>query len=269
MREERGWDELKQATADQRGYRVTSYTRLKSGGFAPTGPIDFMNEATAAPVEVPDDELPGGRESGIFLHDVLEHIPLETARTATDFDAWSSMPEVQALFLRAIRRHGREARHLTSSQRQVYRAITTRLEIAGHAVGRIADAERDVREMSFLYPVAGPRNGDVRAFVKGFIDLVFERDGRTYVVDWKSDVLSDYGAASLARHVAEHYSVQGQLYSIALARMLGARDDSEHERRFGGLIFWFLRGGQCHVERPGFAQIAERERELCSIEVAR
>jgi exodeoxyribonuclease V beta subunit len=85
--------------------------------------------------------------------------------------------------------------------------------------------------------------------VKGFIDLVFERDGRFFLVDWKSNRLgSDTSAyshpalqAAMARH---HYTLQYHLYTVALHRYLrlrlGARYD--YAQHFGGIFYLFLRG---------------------------
>ncbi len=262
----------------RRGFAVTSYTRMKTSysgrasasatregrvadatrdALGPIEAIDFMAEPQPA-VELGEDELTGGRESGIFLHDVLEHVPLAIE---DDLESWRRRPEVEAVFSRAMRRHGRDARQRAASEALVYRALTSPLEIAGTRIDRIASAERAVREMEFLYPV-----GD-HAFVKGFIDLVFEWRGRTYVVDWKSDVLADYSPAALARHVAEHYEIQGKLYSIALSRLLAARNPAEHDQRFGGIVYSFLRGGSCHSERPDHAEIARREAELFGMEI--
>ena len=64
--------------------------------------------------------------------------------------------------------------------------------------------------------------------LKGFIDLVFEFQGRFYVVDWKSNLLGnrieDYSAAALADEIRRrHYYFQYQLYTVALDRYLRLR----------------------------------------------
>jgi len=115
--------------------------------------------------------------------------------------------------------------------------------------------------VDFLFPLACGE-GTERALVRGAIDLVFEHGGRIYWLDWKSDACGDYGAGALATHVAAHYALQAQIYSLALARMLGIADPADHEARFGGLIYMFLRGAAAHVERPGFAELAERAQAL-------
>ncbi|HEX6024890.1 MAG TPA: hypothetical protein VFZ00_23065, partial [Solirubrobacter sp.] len=57
------------------------------------------------------------------------------------------------------------------------------------------------------------------------------------------------------------------IYSLALARMLGIADRADHEARFGGLVYLFLRGAASHVERPGHDDLVRIERELGAREV--
>ena len=78
--------------------------------------------------------------------------------------------------------------------------------------------------------------------VKGFIDYLFEHDGRVYVCDWKSDSLPGWEPAGLAARCERDYAVQAQLYTLAAARLLGLRDAAAFERRFGGVLYCFLRG---------------------------
>jgi len=84
--------------------------------------------------------------------------------------------------------------------------------------------------------------------LKGFIDLVFEFQGRFYLVDWKSNLLGsrieDYSAAALAAEIRRrHYYFQYQLYTIALDRYLQLRVPGyRYEQHFGGVYYLFLRG---------------------------
>ena len=84
--------------------------------------------------------------------------------------------------------------------------------------------------------------------LKGFIDLVFRRDGRYYLLDYKSNWLGDsaqaYTPEAMARAMQAHrYDLQYQLYSLALHRYLRHRlADYDYDRHFGGVIYLFLRG---------------------------
>ncbi|MEJ8849486.1 exodeoxyribonuclease V subunit beta [Variovorax rhizosphaerae] len=101
----------------------------------------------------------------------------------------------------------------------------------------------------------------VNGMLKGFIDLVFEHEGRYYVADYKSNWLgprdADYTPAALRHAVLHHrYELQYVLYIFALHRLLRSRlPDYDYERHVGGAVYIFLRGhaapGQgLHYERP-------------------
>jgi exodeoxyribonuclease V beta subunit len=84
--------------------------------------------------------------------------------------------------------------------------------------------------------------------LKGFIDLVFEHQGKYYVLDWKSNHLGDdvsyYHGQALSGAMADHrYDLQYQIYALALHRFLRSRiDNYDYEQHFGGVYYLFLRG---------------------------
>ena len=88
----------------------------------------------------------------------------------------------------------------------------------------------------------------VQGMLKGFIDLVFEYQGKYYIVDYKSNWLGysaeDYGSKALERVMCEHrYELQYQLYSLALHRFLKKRlPNYQYQTHFGGIYYLFLRG---------------------------
>jgi exodeoxyribonuclease V beta subunit len=88
----------------------------------------------------------------------------------------------------------------------------------------------------------------VQGMLKGFIDLVFEHQGKYYVLDWKSnhlgDDVADYHQTALQQAMLDHrYDMQYQIYSLALHRFLRQRlPDYQFEEHFGGVYYLFLRG---------------------------
>ena len=89
----------------------------------------------------------------------------------------------------------------------------------------------------------------LHGMLKGFTDLVFEHEGRYWVLDYKSNALGGGDAAyhkqALAAGMAEHrYDIQGALYMLALHRLLQSRMGGQYDpaRQLGGAIFMFLRG---------------------------
>ncbi len=94
------------------------------------------------------------------------------------------------------------------------------------------------------------RANQLNGMLKGFIDLVFEHQGRYYLLDWKSNWLgpddSAYTPEIMTAAVLEHrYDLQYTLYLLALHRLLRARlPGYDYERHIGGAIYVFLRGTQ-------------------------
>ncbi len=88
----------------------------------------------------------------------------------------------------------------------------------------------------------------LRGLMKGFVDLVVRRDGRYYILDYKSnhlgDRLDDYGPEGMARAMAQHgYHLQYLIYTVALHRYLRTRlPGYDPERHLGGVRYLFLRG---------------------------
>jgi exodeoxyribonuclease V beta subunit len=102
-----------------------------------------------------------------------------------------------------------------------------------------------------LGPVARPvlPERQLHGMLKGFTDLVFEHEGRYWVLDYKSNALGPgdaaYTQAAMAAGMAEHrYDIQGAIYMLAVHRLLRARlgDNYRPERQLGGAVFLFLRG---------------------------
>jgi exodeoxyribonuclease V beta subunit len=97
----------------------------------------------------------------------------------------------------------------------------------------------------------------------GFADLVFEHDGRYWVLDYKSNQLGPDGRAyspeALDAAMLHHrYDVQAALYLLALHRLLRARLGEAYrpEAQLGGALYLFLRGidgptrGTVHLPPP-------------------
>ena len=104
---------------------------------------------------------------------------------------------------------------------------------------------------SLLDKVARPALPERRlhGMLKGFADLVFEYQGRYWVLDYKSNALGAnddaYSRAAMAAGMAAHrYDVQGAIYMLALHRLLRSRLGEHYDpaRQLGGALFLFLRG---------------------------
>jgi exodeoxyribonuclease V beta subunit len=212
-------------------------------------------------------ELPPGARTGELLHAILEHADFQRRDPAT----------LGARVRDATKRFGFDARWEPVLVQALAEALETPL--AGPGSFALADVapERRLNELQFLLPVEasfdkvrlarcfarharGSYPDDYPArierlgfaalegFLGGFIDLVFEHDGRFWVVDYKSNFLGTraehYHPSLLPRVMSlHHYYLQYHLYVLAVHRYLAARlPGYRYERDFGGVLYLFLRG---------------------------
>ena len=84
----------------------------------------------------------------------------------------------------------------------------------------------------------------LHGLLTGFMDVVFQHEGRYYVLDYKSNKLPGYAPADLAQSLLAHrYDVQFSLYLLALHRLLQARlPGYDYETHMGGAVYLFARG---------------------------
>jgi exodeoxyribonuclease V beta subunit len=233
-------------------FRTDSYTSLKNDA-APWDltPADFK---TDLPPLIESDDLPGGSDVGIFLHEVIEQLDFASLTTPIDLDSWRRLDSVSHLFRESMDRHQvRDPHWFDRGTAIVFRTLTSPIALpARRTIPALAGCS-STREMEFLFPLpeaAHPALGSAiagswiaeRGYLKGFIDFVFEHDGLIYFADWKSDLLSAYDAATMSDHVARNYELQARIYSVGVIRLLRIRSEAEYRRRFGGLLYVFLRG---------------------------
>jgi exodeoxyribonuclease V beta subunit len=267
--------------ASRAGPIATSYTRMKAerqSAFASVPAPSRVYHAATPEAEALPTTLRGARGSGVFLHEILERVPITSFSQSRDFDGWRGRPDVAALVSEAMAAHRVAPAQRDHAERLVWVAYTTPIGLPGGGrVDRISGALRVVREMRYVFPLRDaerpgereerPPAGRPNAYVRGSLDLVFEHRGLAYFVDWKSDTLASYAAADLGPHVAEHYREQLELYALALVRLLGVRTEGEYLERFGGLLYCFLRGldgDGCGLwsARPSWAEILNWSEDL-------
>jgi exodeoxyribonuclease V beta subunit len=97
-------------------------------------------------------------------------------------------------------------------------------------------------------------------FLQGFIDLIFEHEGRWFIADYKSNQLSGYDEANLEEAMLSHkYLLQARLYALALHRHLQVHlQHYDFEQHFGGVVYLFVRAFPNRgvwSERPTLAAI--------------
>ncbi len=102
----------------------------------------------------------------------------------------------------------------------------------------------------FPFPFISPRLSfdPVKGFLRGFMDLVFQHEGRYYLIDWKSNHLGnsvdDYSHDALLKSmIRDSYILQYHLYTVALHQYLKNRlEGYSYDKHFGGIFYVYLRG---------------------------
>ncbi|MDP1563797.1 MAG: exodeoxyribonuclease V subunit beta [Pirellulaceae bacterium] len=115
----------------------------------------------------------------------------------------------------------------------------------------------------------------LNGLLKGFVDLVFEYQGRYYIADWKSNDLGsrseDYHLDALQRAICDkRYDMQYSLYLVALHRHLRQRlANYDYDQHIGGAAYVFLRGLDnpstrgVYFERPPWELIDALDQLFC------
>ncbi len=282
---------------DHAGFVLTSYSRLKSRGGGYVAPLaedvddalDRMDLVEPALLETEDAaiELPGGPSMGVFLHGVLEDLSFRTLREAVDLESWGGRPEVERTFAHHANREKIDAEHMVAAKSLIFGSMRRPVH-EGPVVlpGGFASLDAVVKEMSFHFPVPEPWHPRLRTsadaaapgmsyrigrgVIRGFVDAIFRTGERYYWLDWKSDRLPRFDAASLDAHVDANYAVQARLYTLGVLRWLRIDSEAAYEQRFGGLVYAFLRGMDAPpgahsgivARRPTWSEVVDWEREL-------
>jgi exodeoxyribonuclease V beta subunit len=273
-----------------RRHIVSSYSKIKSGhsqnsslGGNPLDADQFKADGGQPISELlPDSALPGGKRAGVFLHELVETLDVERAREHKSLESWNKDAELERSFQACMRQYGVGREYLDFCKEIVWRSVKTPLRADGLDLPCIAECERTLRELEFLYPIpekshpaidelvdGEPHEFEIRrGYIKGYVDLLFETGQKYYFADWKSDILADYGADALDAHVAERYSIQATLYSLAVVKFLQIHDEQDYEARFGGYLYLFMRGMNAdqghgmYFRRPSWEDIRSYEAEL-------
>jgi exodeoxyribonuclease V beta subunit len=232
------------------------------------GPLEDRREESAIEraFEASGELLRSARTSGIFLHELLERLPLASFDASAGIEAWRARPEVSMLVDEAMAVHRVDPAQRDHAERLVWSAYTTPANLPGGArITGFAAASRVAREMDFVYPTG--TTGPAGEYVRGSLDLAFEHEGLTYFVDWKSDSLASFAPETLGEHVHAHYEEQLRLYALAVVKLLGVSSAAEYAERFGGFLYCFLRGFDAGGAglwsmRPTFGEISAWEADL-------
>jgi exodeoxyribonuclease V beta subunit len=259
-------------------WRVASFSSLAGGGERPISPQDYDALAASAALDTAGDgalereqggifDFPRGAASGTCLHEIFERLdyarlePETITRTAAErlrangYDQ-SWVPAVSAMVAdvtRAALCPDDPAFCLSSLQPGSWRVemefFLPIRQLSTGVLGALFDGLLDQHvHGDFSRVLAGLSFKQGRGMLQGFMDMVFEHNGRYYIIDWKSNHLGyrreEYGPAGLRESMARHaYILQYHLYTLALDRMLRLRlPGYDYDTHCGGAVYVFLRG---------------------------
>ena len=229
--------------------------------------------------------FPRGAQAGIFMHWIFEKL---------DFAA-PTTEKISELVEKGVERYSYTHDWIPFITAMVQHTLTTSLASpeGGFTLGNLQQGCW-ITELEFFFPlrfITSPQLAEslarhgvilgstdlaaqakvlqfrpVRGMLMGYIDMVFEKNGRYYLLDWKSNHLGygtqDYGQNAMKEAMVENlYSLQYLLYTVALNRYLSLRvKNYSYTAHFGGVIYVFLRGvSREEGEKTGFYRVLPPE----------
>lgn len=246
------------------GSRVSSFSGLTRHTAVHTKDMDKLlaDVVTVEPAK-PNSifDLPKGARIGTFLHEFFEHLHFQSATDDRSLNLLS-------LLLQKYNVDDRFRDAVWQMKEDVLSAI-----LPGHILLNQLSDDHRLNEMEFHFSMSKFHLSKLRelakeynlpdmyverlkrlnttvtqGFMTGFIDMVFEHEGKYYLLDWKSNhlgnQLNDYHQGALMGAMAEHdYFLQYWIYSVALHQYLAqVIPDYDYDTQFGGAFYLFIRG---------------------------
>ncbi len=246
------------------------------------------------------DTFPMGPRAGSCIHSIFESL---------DFTTFS-LENNDKLFEDKLTEYGFPVEQKSNLKEMVQNTLETQL-IKGNKgfVLKKLESKKRINELEFYIPlrkfIPDPFNEIInewamnesnhygfknehlgfkkgKGFLNGFIDLLFEMDGKFYIVDWKSNYLGpsvdDYNKNGLDEAMIHSlYIIQYHIYTLAVHRFLTGRFPGyDYLRNFGGIFYLFVRGMKpelgpmrgVYFDNPPYERITKLERDLCGGKVS-
>lgn len=222
--------------------------------------------------ETPWHHLPAGAHVGTLLHNTLEW---QIIHSWPDKDAQTWLETWHQYYQQS----GLELIHLPTFESWIQTIANHPLPVTTPITLNQLSRDNAWPEMAFWMPISQTNTQAIDLCVRhavlpekarpalsaqalgglvtGFMDLIFIHNGRYYVLDYKTNKLTqgyDNNACE-ASILAHRYDVQAMLYILALHRLLQQRlPDYHYDTHMGGAIYWYLRGVDQQNPQQGFWQ---------------
>jgi exodeoxyribonuclease V beta subunit len=242
-------------TIDRR-WRLASYSALDSHQYHEKSFDNTQAENANDYDRFIFSQLPKGALSGNLLHQILEEI---------DF---TQQAEWEGVVLRLLKRYGKPFSDFDTAYFTTMLAHIVEADLQAGTQSfslNIVPQTQRFSELEFFYRMKQWQPAEIRkllgnayavqltdeeinGIMHGYIDLLFEHNGKFYVLDWKSNFLGysiqDYNPTALQQAMTDsNYHLQYLVYTVAVQRYLKHRlPDYDYNARFGGVFYLFLRG---------------------------
>ena len=262
------------------GRRMDSFSSLNSHGGDASLPdydqtldnyVSFLESGQAQKRERNIFTFPKGATAGTAIHKLFEHEDFEFAMA----DQTNLIPIAEEVL-----EHYNFEPEWSGVLQKMMRDVT------GSVIGDLnlseVELKDEIREMEFHFPskdldldviLAIIRNETsveiqeslIQNYLTGFIDLTVRQNGKYYILDYKSNYLSDqtddYRSDSLKQEIeSANYDVQYHIYTVALRKYLRTRiPDFDYDRDFGGVAYLFVRGMRSGSENGVWSVKPKRE----------
>lgn len=253
--------------------RVGSFSGLTHGHYDEKPDYDVLELQPKATQHIDYREFPAGAKAGECLHKILERLAFN--RTLDELDH-AQKTQRETVVERTLLEFGYELEYVEAAERLIHKALYTPLYPSPDLCLHVIDQCERLDEMEFHFPVTHLKVEELKqvlheelpekwyaihdaverlsfhalkGYMKGFIDLIFVKEGLYYIVDYKSNRLAEtereYDEMRMREAVADaHYYLQYLIYSVALHRYLSLRLGEEYswETHIGGVYYLFIRG---------------------------
>ena len=204
-----------------------------------------------------------GANAGSFLHGVLEKIelqkPEQLANVITQQSVWFGIGEqwhaclenwLTDVLLAPFNAEAVSSTQMPSMSLSQLSAKQVKVEMEFHMPlhkVKVGDFNRIINQY-FKQHARDYQFEQLNGMIKGFIDLMFEFEGKFYVADYKSNHLGDsydsYHYSAMEQAMTSHdYHLQAILYTLALHRWLKYKlANYDYHTHIGGAYYLFIRG---------------------------
>ncbi|MGA1847083.1 UvrD-helicase domain-containing protein [Deferribacter abyssi] len=274
----------------KRDYQLSSYSAITHGKTDELTDFfddEYLEEVLFNELDIKSKtELPPGAKTGNMIHQILETIPYDI-----------SDKELKYVIEEFIRNYGFDNNAYNYTFNMI-KSLLNKSIIIDRKQFYLKDLSsiNKINEFEFYIPIKNLNdflssvhnlflskgekdfaeqiktliNGkfDFKHYLRGFIDLVFEYNGKFYIIDWKTnylgDNLSDYSLENIKDEIAKnHYYLQILLYQLALYKYLKQLNNKNFKL---GEVFYIFTRGFDPSKNLGIFRYRFSEEELDAIE---